>query len=171
MKRNPGIPKTSPKPPGNSGDLPRTHRNPPGPTIDNDNEHISTNLQRQKLSIAESESSLQRIIPTPLECFVMYTTRTGAPFGSPNSPMEWRINCASAPDLNAHICTCTYIFLICLHMRGSGLLSKGGGGAGPKLLPLGPSWAFPPGPTRALPMGPCWAIPCRAKRGMLGAKR
>ena len=52
-----------------------------------------------------------------------------------------------------------------MYMRGSGLLSKGVGGAGPKFLPLraGPRVARalvgPPGPLWAF-LGPCGPGPC-----------
>ena len=79
MKRNPRTPRTSPEPPRDSPgtpleqpvDSPRTPQGPPGTTMDDKNSNISTHLQRQKLSIAASESfccnaSSQRLLWTPL---------------------------------------------------------------------------------------------------------
>ena len=55
----PGTPGTPMGPPGTSlrppGDAPGTPRGPPGTPMDHENNHISTNIQRQKVSIAVFE--------------------------------------------------------------------------------------------------------------------
>ena len=62
VKRSPGIPETTPRPPGNSGDLVGTCGDRQGtlwgPPTDHKNDGISKEVQRQKISIGASESFL-----------------------------------------------------------------------------------------------------------------
>ena len=95
-KRMPGIPGESPGPPGMLGDPPRTPLDSPDPPgtvrgapTDHENDHISTKLQRKKLSIAASKSLRCNASPQRLPwAFLSYILQEQSRHGGASSSQK-----------------------------------------------------------------------------------